>query len=89
LRIIALALLLVTSIASVHAEEAERTILSANEAFEKAWSARDITAIEKLWSHEPYVFVVHPQASCPKSAGKTYAAVSGRRCLATANLRSQ
>ena len=55
-----------TSVAVVHAEDAEHAVLSANEAFEKAWSARDITAIEKLWSHEPYVFVVHPSSKAPE-----------------------
>ncbi|MCA6124779.1 nuclear transport factor 2 family protein [Bradyrhizobium sp. WSM 1704] len=66
MRIIALALLLMTSAAVVHAEDDEHAILSANEAFEKAWSARDITAIEKLWAHEPYVFVVHPSSKEPE-----------------------
>jgi len=66
LRIIAFMLLLMISVAVVHAEDAEHAILSANEAFEKAWSARDITAIEKLWSHEAYVFVVHPSSKVPE-----------------------
>jgi len=66
LRTIALSLLLMTSVDVVHAEDAEHAILSANEAFEKAWSTRDITAIEKLWLHEPYVFVVHPSSKVPE-----------------------
>jgi ketosteroid isomerase-like protein len=28
--------------------------------------ARDITAIEKLWAHESYVFVVHPSSKVPE-----------------------
>ncbi|MDE2601439.1 MAG: nuclear transport factor 2 family protein [Bradyrhizobium sp.] len=59
-------LLLMASAAAVRAEDVEHTILSANEAFDKAWSTRDITAIDKLWSHEPYVFVVHPSSKAPE-----------------------
>lgn len=66
MRVSAFMLLLIGSVAVVHAEDAEQAIRSANEAFEKAWSARDVAAIEKLWSHEPYVFVVHPSSKMPE-----------------------
>jgi ketosteroid isomerase-like protein len=67
LRIIAFMLFLMTGVVAAHAADAEHAILAANEAFEKAWSARDIAAIEKLWSHEPYVFVVHPSSKTPET----------------------
>jgi ketosteroid isomerase-like protein len=51
---------------TAHAEDAEQALRSANEAFEKAWSARDTSAIEKLWSHESYVFVIHPSSKAPE-----------------------
>lgn len=66
MRILAFIVLFLANVAVVHAEDAEHAILSANEAFEKAWSAHDIAAIEKLWAHEPYVFVVHPSSKMPE-----------------------
>jgi len=75
-------LFLMTSVAVAHAEDAEHAILSANDAFEKAWSARDITAIEQLWSHQPYVFVVHPSSKVPEigwdSVRSSFATQMGR-----------
>ena len=64
LYLIALVLPLLTC--AVRAEDAGKGIVLANDAFEKAWSARDIATIERLWAHEPYVFVVHPSSKVPE-----------------------
>ncbi len=66
MRRLVVAFCLLVSIGPVQAEDAEQSIRSVNQAFEKAWSTHDMAAIEKLWSHAPYVYVVHPSSKTPE-----------------------
>jgi ketosteroid isomerase-like protein len=54
----------------------ENNVLAANDAFDKAISARDVPAMEKLWVNAPYVVVIHPSSTAPvvgwESVKKTF-----------------
>lgn len=67
MRYLVLAFCFLVSVAvPAQAEDAETSVRAVNQAFGSAWSARNIAAIEKLWSHAPYVFVVHPSSKAPE-----------------------
>jgi ketosteroid isomerase-like protein len=62
----ALAVLLALAASSANAQTAdEKNVLAANEAFDKAISARDVSAMEKLWVNSLYVVVIHPSSTAP------------------------
>ena len=54
----------------------EKNVLAANNAFEMAISARDVSAMEKVWVNAPYVVVIHPSSLAPvvgwESVKKTF-----------------
>jgi ketosteroid isomerase-like protein len=66
MRLFAFRLLVLISIGTARAENPDSALLLVNEALEKAWSARDVAAIEKLWAHDGYVFIVHPSSKAPE-----------------------
>jgi len=73
----ALAVLLAFNGSAANAQTAEeKNVLAANDAFDKAISARDVPAMEKLWVNAPYVVVIHPSSTAPvvgwESVKKTF-----------------
>src|SRR5258708_8831136 len=73
----ALAVLLAFNGSAANAQTAEeKNVLAANDAFDKAISARDVPAMEKLWVNAPYAVVIHPSSTAPvagwESAKKTF-----------------
>ena len=73
----ALALFAAFGVGTTTAQTAdEKNVLAANSAFEKAISALDVSAMEKVWANTPYVVVIHPSSPAPvvgwESVKKTY-----------------
>ena len=60
--IIATGLIFILGTVGLHAEQKSdiEAVSAANLAFDRALSARDINAMEKVWAAEPYVIAVHP-----------------------------
>ena len=58
--IIATGLIFILGTVGLHAESDIEAVSAANLAFDRALSARDINAMEKVWAAEPYVIAVHP-----------------------------
>lgn len=64
LRAVSIALLL-TAVTSASQADDKADVLSANQAFEQAFSSRDIQAIETAWAHDANVTIVHPISKVP------------------------
>ena len=60
--IIATGLIFILGTVGLHAEQKSdiEAVSAANLAFDRALSARDINAVEKVWAAGPYVIAVHP-----------------------------
>jgi ketosteroid isomerase-like protein len=53
--------LLIVTATGLRADQKESDAISAaNHAFDKALSARDMAAMEKVWATEPHVIAIHP-----------------------------
>jgi ketosteroid isomerase-like protein len=64
LRAISIALLLTAATSASQADD-RADVLAANQAFEQAFSSRDIQAMEGAWAHDPSVTIVHPISKLP------------------------
>ena len=53
----------------MHKQRTKNNVLAANDAFDKAISARDVPAMEKLWVNAPYVVVIHPSVHRARQYG--------------------
>jgi ketosteroid isomerase-like protein len=59
---LAAGLILIAAAAGVRAQQPPESnaVSAANHAFDKALSARDIVAMERVWATEPHVIAIHP-----------------------------